>query len=400
VVVIAAALLPLLLVFYFAFDAPIWDDIDIHLDFLIRLGQAQTFSEQLGLWFHPNGEHFVLPNKAAAWLCQAFFGSVNYRALLIAGSLAVPISLALLLVPLRGSQRGALWGAAMMALIFCSPRYDQSLLWASGAWQHMWELPFALGFLVFVFSNQRRLQIVSLVCAVAATLTQGNGALVLFAAAVPFAFMRSGRRAVACGLIGLLLLIPLVINSLHSAASAPLPSLPELGVYVCTFLGSGIGFSATSAAILGTFLLALHLFLQLRTSSRDAPAYFAILAWCVLTAAANAIGRAGFGASYAWEQTRYQLPSLLYIAILAWLTVSLLVPIGQRKIALVVTTLGGAALFIFSLIGAVPAFQSRHDLAESAAIRWSYFKGYPEHPSKEHATKILLAADRLGVYRP
>ena len=394
---LTAGIVYMALLVRYAVNVPNADDFDMFIGFLLKFGAPQSALERLTLLFQRHGEHYIVFNRLAVLLPYYLLGTVNFRWIILIGNLAVPLLGWLFYLTLPRGLRNPL-RILPVALLLFAPHYPEASMWAAAAIEHLWVTPFMLAaFLLCDRGAGTRRIGGAVLCALCATFTQGNG--VFTWAGLALISLRRGERRVATGWVAVFLgLLWLHAQSAQEHGNSGFPALSEYAAYVLSFLGSSIAPGFVPAVFAGALLTGFsgYALLQRRRPVNAVP--LAIAATSILTALANGIGRAQFGAAYAVTQTRYHYPSIVFVIACYLLCCELFPRISGARLFSGACSLLASIFFVHSVASDLPEYRLRHDLLQESIIRWQIAGQGLEYPSPAHAADLFLRLTASGAY--
>lgn len=386
----------------FWFDAPILDDYDL-LQSLNDMARAGGVGEWLRQVFALQNEHRLavtrLVLRAVAWVP----GGIDFRALMLLGTLCMLGTLAFLWLEFRERATGPIAAAAAFLLLQWS--YNEALLMASASTAHLAVVFFAFGGLYFALRPGWRSAALCVAGGVLATYSQANGLFVLPLAGVACLLLGQRRRAVLFLAAGALLWIVYFIGYVGNPNHPPL--LKALEDPVKTFqlfliIIGGVVPSLALAQLYGAAILAGVAWFVWKGLWRRHPTAFLWIAFVLVTAATVAVARVGFGL---FHGSRYAVNAALLLAILVFAIHSMTQPwrAGLDRVAFAAAAVAWAAI----TLAALPEMRERSFrgrlLVEvegpAASLGLGRFAGV-HHPGREHAARILAAAVEHGWYVP
>jgi len=357
-----------LVIFKYSKNIPNADDFDMFLGFL----ESFSSSPGIGLFFQKHGEHIVLPARLYALLSYNFFGAVNFRYLILLGVPILGTSIALIVRIFPAHQQRSLL-IPISALIF-TPAYFESLMWAAGVVQHILVLPIIVAGIIFSTNNL----LFSTIFCIAATMTQGNGLLTPLACSIVFLWERNFRRALYF-LTLFLVLLPLFLTT---EGVTLLPT--SIFEYAMIFLGASIASSVNAAFWIGLFLSGMAMAVLFK---RQGPIENRMLILVIfLTAFVNALARLKFGVDYAFWNSRYSLPSLVFLA-------ALLASLAQywtrsTRLTVVITCIC-ISRFVVEFPSFIAESQLRSELLQDSVQIKQVCKTGLEYPAQDRASRLV-----------
>lgn len=382
----------------YSLNVPNADDFDMFLAFLINFLEAPSAGEAIPMFFARHGEHIILTCRLAALLSYKLLGSLDFKALIIAGNLAVPICIVLLTLSWRYQGQARTLGIATAAMALLQPQYVQVALWASGAIEHLWVMVFVLWsfFLAERSKGGWLAGLAPLPALLMSVCTQGNGLFASLLVALIFVVKRQFANAMLPGIlfISMALFFQSHTDIGHGQTTY---AMIDYARYFFGFLGAPLGISFLNAQIWGLATCVLLAYLC-RDYKRNLT-LIALALFVVLTAAANALARIHLGLDYAYSQSRYTFPALfLYIALLF-----LLLQRGntRQQLALGLAIMSCVALGAgYAFIRYTPEGELRRNiLAESAFIASKTGDGF-EYPDQSRARALFTAGLNKEILTP
>jgi hypothetical protein len=424
--------------YLYAVNIPNADDFDMLLGAVLDLEQAGSWREGLAVILRPHGEHYVVFARLCAWLCYALSGQLNFRILILFGDLSVFLILYLLFISFKADFKAKAALFLPAALLLLQPAYVESLMWASGALQNLWSWVFCLGALLLGFKPGVKAWLFSFALAVLAALSQANGILVLLVISLVHALNCKWRWAclfLATG-VGVVFLYWYAHGATLMAAGSA-PNLTGVAEYALCFLGSAFGFGSYWISLIAGLVLVAGLLYCGRKGCAQNPVFYGLLIFIAGTAALNAGARAQFGLDFAFSQSRYKFPAVLYMAAVYLLVVEMLVS-GVFKDPSRLSVSGGNARWIavprvlsgllescfagqhagrvlvklwfcagmvlfagFSLcsyLANYPEFVLRYELLNDSTLRWAIARLGLEYPDQSRAAWLVQGAAQRQIY--
>lgn len=369
----------------FSVNMPNGDDFDMFIQFLHDFLDSSTFAEKLRLMLNRHAEHFIVANKVAALLSYYLLGHLDFRILILAGNLSIPIAIFLLFQLYCVDFPARMLGTAFAGICLLQPQYYQVSLWAGGSIENLWVMTFACGAFLFVTKQRNTLcqNALLLVLSLAAIFTQGNG---LFVPLLVSIYLMSNRKS-ALGMAFLAIFAAVAaFHCLHTAphTSASFSILDYLK-YSLGFLGAPLAGTMSDAIRWGSLFLIAFLarfLVPIRSQGLALVASFV-----VLTAVANAMARIHLGIDYGFQQSRYSLPAIFFMVSVVLLLIEGIRPNLRDSVSLALlccATIG--ALFSYE-IHRVNGLLNRERLIESEQ-RWQIARTGLEYPDQDRAGRI------------
>ena len=385
------------------FNAPVWDDYDAILESTMRLMDASTLQEWLRLAVVQHNEHRIALARLVAWAMGSVSGRIEFPLLVLAGNLSLAGILVLAWAQFRRDVAPPLFLAAAFLLLQWS--YYEAALLAMTAISNIGVIFVAFACL-FLATRGGPVSLVSAaLLGVIAAGTQANGllALPMAAAACALAGMRSRALLFAAMTVAICALYfwgysrPAHHPSPMAALADPLGAVQLFLIVI-----GGIVPGRWAPIPVGAALLGVLAWLTRRGLWRSHPTACLWIGFLLISAAAAAAGRIGFGV---FNASRYALYSSCLVMLVFLCVCSVARPWSRRAVGSAIAGAAAVSLGVslaswqgaraFSLDGhllarAVPAAEG---MAEPR-----YFGVL--HPDLDLANRILNAAATRGLYWP
>ncbi len=407
--IIPAAVLLLPVMFFFhtvrsmSVNAPIGDDFDAVLLFLNRFLTSGA-GERLRLIFSQHNEHRIAFNRLATLVFYYAGGVVDFRALILFGNLALVGLACVLFAAFRGtaSEKSSKWAYFIpVTFILFDLQYRESINWAMASMSNFYVLYFcALSlYLLCAFTSAPAFAF-ALALAVAAAYTQGGGVFVGFVGLAVLLLRKDMKGALVWAIVygG--------AAALYFYGYAKPPGTPD-GVALlraaplvpARFFLAMLGAALPVPELAGVLMLAYFAFLTVRRYYRENAAVYAMLVYLLITVAATAVTRSGYGLDQALS-SRYRVIPVMMLA-LYYISAAELIT-GQR---LKRYFLG--AMIAASVVFNVQAYSSnistlitQRGLLTYGMLKWEAVGTGLIYPFQDKAGEILSDSIRLGVYSP
>ena len=387
---------------HFWFNAPIWDDYDAVLWDMVRLHDARSPTEWLGLLLAQHNEHRVAFARLVTWLSMQVVGQIDFRVLTAAANLAWAGILGLLWAELRQQVRPAVLAAAAVLLLNLA-YYEASLLPMAGL-SNFWVVLFAFASLYFALREGSRNAALGLAFGLVAVVTQASGLLVLPLAAAFCMLSRRPSRAALYGAAALLLWSWYFIGFYRPGHHPTLlfaVSHPWEAVRVFLLIAGGLFPKVNHSIAVAVVLLIAIAWALRRGLWRRSPVMCAWIAFILVSAALITVARAGFGVYHA---SRYAIYGST-LMVLALLSVAIVTAPWKRPVVVAVviasvcmsvwiswTSLPHASTYTFRARLLAKAQPQAPDMATDP-----YFGVF--YPVLPHAHLALEGAERRGLWR-
>ena len=393
--------LQLALVATYSVNFPNADDFDVYLYFLNRFVTANSWSDKLALLFEPHGQHLQVMDRTVALAIYQVTGAVNFRVLVITGSLSLGVLLYLLYQATRRAAPVSLLEFLPVVFLLCQPQYAEATQWATTSWQFLWSAVFALWAFTAAFDESRERTAIAIIATVFAMLTQGNGILVAPIIGAVFVLRRQISFAAFWLGVGMVTCAGLNLSSLHSMLPRGVSqsSLVDLADYATSMVGSALGFSRHCWALgVGGAIVACFAFVTAKQTYARSPALYSFVLFGIASAAANAVARLPHGIALSYTTGRYTFVSILTV-ISVYLLLRLRWPRGKTRT--VFCLLCGSAASVFwglSYWANSSEYLVRYQLLNDANLRWHLSaSGLPYSP-RSRGQSIFANSLAGGVF--
>ena len=385
------------------FNAPVWDDYDAILDGVMRMRDAPSAAQWLGIVVAQHNEHRIAVVRLAAWALAAISDHVDFRMLVLAGDLSLVGLLVLAWAEFREAVAAPLFAGAAFLLLQWS--YYEAALMGSASLANIGVVSFSFACLFFATREWRAAPACAALFGALAAGCQANGLFALPVAAG--AALLAGRRRRAAALAG----IAALLWVLYFLGYSRPPSHPSPWLAVAHPLDAGQLFLIVLGGmvpgrwlpiLLGLALLAALAWLAARGGWRRHPAAWSWIAFVLLSAAAAAVGRVGFGVFHASRYGIYSACLVLVVFLLLCEGKARWSPLGAASVVAVAAAASLGASWA-SWPEAAKYALGGHLLAQGVpagpgAASDRYFGML--HPNAAWSGRILRAAAKEGLYRP
>lgn len=387
-------------------DIAYWDEIDTALAMLLRFDAGTTLGDLPHELFALNNEHRMVTSRllfaGSYWLT----GSVNFIAMSLIGAGAIVLLFAALVATAGGAARRARMALLLGALLFQLEHYE-NFFWSGASIDHFQVVLLAALAVIGVARRTRAGLIAGAVCALAATFTLAHGLLAWPACA--WTLWRQGRRralAAWCALgaaAGAFFFAGFRVNGAQAFAEFSVQGALEVVTYWLRLLGAVPALDIDALEpVLGVVLLGLIALAVHGGAARREPVALPLVGFAVGAMALVAVGRA--------EEAHGEVFSRYYVlGALAWaLTLGMLLTRHSHPRAplrlLLVAAVPLAAFNLAANHVFAPKADSWIECRDRAATRYKQHgvdgRGpFALHPAPVHASAVLAAAERRGIYR-
>ena len=406
----AVALVPVALVlaqwWFTARDVAYWDEIDTVLPFLLRLKEGMDPERFVGALLAVTNEHRTVTSRllfAVSYWCT---GTVDFVWIGAIGNAFIVAACGLLVAATRTAERRLQLAVVLGFTIFHLGSYE-NFLWSGASIDHFQVIALAVAALLALSREGLWPSRAALVCATLASFTLAHGLVVWPVGAVVLARARRWKQLAAWSATGAVVaaifLAGFYWNTGHSIATSGGAMVRIVLRYWLEVLGAPLAFGHEAVAIgLGVLLVAL---VSVRTcwrgqekDGRLLPVLWFLLGGALLIA----FGRAEFAHGHvfsryfivgglAWALMLFEIMGCGAFGERPWLALGAVLPLlGAFNLAQNIHYAGEAATFV--------------ENRDRAALRYRQFgedgrTKYTLHPDPRHATELLTAAARSGVYR-
>ncbi len=309
-----------LLIFKFAVNVPFMDDFNAILGFTNNFFSS-NLPRKFDLLFSQNNEHRILFSRLAGLASYYLTGKINFRYLIILGNLSL---IGLLLVFLKAtifSKNVTIPPRFIIpaVLLLFQPQYHELIFRAMAPLSFILVLFFVFLSLCLLAKQSAKFFSFSLLLAILATFTNGNG-MFIFPAGFFVLFIQKRYKAIKPWLFAGILCTGLYFIGYSKPAQNPSIAAAIFNnpfrtiSYFFHFLGSAaiISFQRESVSLLTGILFSVYFVYLIKIKYfRINLAIFSFLLFLFITAVANSLCRSGFGACWPLIRSEYTLISML-----------------------------------------------------------------------------------------
>jgi hypothetical protein len=407
---IVVACLPIYLfylsIFTFAVNVPYWDDYDAILNFTNNFF-GSSLKDKVTLLFSQHNEHRIVFTRIITSASCYLTGKINFKFLIVVGNISLIGLIILFFKSAAFAKRKFIYFIPSIFLLF-QPQYWGDIYFATPALSNLYVLFFAFASLYLLQKEPLKYFIFSLLLALLATFTNGNGMIVFFSGLPALICQKRYGKIIAWAFFGagciLLYLYGYLKPSHHPSITNSILLHPTHTIsYLFNLLGlcfSNGGLICAkpyySVALLCGILFSLYFIhlIRIKFYKRNI-AIFSFLLFLFITSCIMALSRSGFDSL----PSRYKIISTL-ILVLSYLSFMEIAPESriQRLFPVLLTW-----SILFNLISYRNNFDciflQKKYLMDGLALweKKSYGLSYPDGG---RANSIISAAIGKGRYSP
>lgn len=389
--------------FKFAVNIPFSDDYCAILGFVDNF-LVSNFKDKIILIFSQHNEHRLVFLRIITLLTYYLSGKINLKLLAFLGSISLLGLLLIFSKVFNYSKNRFTYFCPVIFLLF-QPAYWGAVYFATPALSNLYVIFFAFLSLYLLTKPIFRYFLFSLLLAILATFTQGNGMLVFFAGLLPLILQKRYKEIILWSLIGIGCILfyfnGYIKPAHHPAILATILSHPfQTAVYFFHFIGLSFGFSSRYIFLslpLGVFSFISFIYLIKIEYYKKNTAIFSFLLFLFFTTAVATMARSGLGIQ---SDSRYKITSVLFI-ILFYFSIIEIMP--QKAISYIFPIMLVLSI-IFNLFFYHRDYNSliarNKCLMEGLALWKNNGAGTLSHPDQNHASAILSTAIAKKYYFP
>lgn len=385
-----ALVIYILTIFRHAYNMPVGDDYDAILAYLNKFVISDT-AEQIRLFFIQHNEHRILLTHLASISDLAIFGSVNFIHLIWFGTIGWLLSITAFW---HFSHKEGItpFEFAPAAIILLTFAHHEMMTWAMTSIQQYYQVCF--GILTIGFMVNRRIYL-SFIFYAAAIFTSGGGMSLVPLVNLYYLSQKKWRLlSISLVITALILLIYFMILPYSSPPSSKiidsvLHPMMLIGYFIGFIgaLGNVYEYGYISLLCCGSLLLLLFAF-RARVSQKQAPFFFWICIYILITSLLTALNRSDQGI-YTSGDSRYSEYSLLLLASVYSMYLVCAKSMQARSTVVKVCFLFSIVIFCFWYPRALFHMGDR--------LHW-LSNNIKTHPNWEQAIEIKKESARLGVF--
>jgi hypothetical protein len=393
-------------IFAFAVNIPYWDDYDSILNFSNNF-LGSSLKDKVPLIFSQHNEHRIVFTRISTLASYYLTGKINFKFLIFIGNISL---IGLLIIFLRSAafaKKKFLYFIPAIFLLF-QPQYWGDIYFATSSLSSLCVLFFAFASLYLLKKESLKYFIFSLLLALLASFTGGNGMIVFFAGLLTLIYEKKYLKIIIWIFVG----AGCILFYFHGYTKPPHhPSIADpifvhpihTIIYLFSFLGScflNSGFNHAKPvyflALLSGVLFSLYFIylIKIKFYKRNI-AIASFLLFLILTSCVTALCRSGFDLF----PSRYKIISTL-ILVLSYLTFmeTLLEGRMKRLFPILLT-----CSILFNFISYRNNFNyvilQKKYLIEGLALWESNSPGL-SYPDEDRANSIISTAISKGRYSP
>lgn len=314
-----------LLVVIFSADIPGRDDYYSLLEFANNFFPAD-FHDKFALLFSQHNEHRIFFCRVLGLVTYFLTGTINFKILILIGSISL-IGIGIISFFSTVLSKRKIKPVYFIPAIFLlfQLRYLKTVFMATSSVSNLWVLFFAFLSLYLLTDRSTRSLILSLLFAVSATFTNGNGMFLFFIGLIALGYEKRYKELILWSLVGAVCILayfwgyikpaqhPSIVNSIF------VHPIRTVTFFFC-FLGSCfskeiLGNQHVLALCSGMLFALCYLFLFITKYYKKNPPLFLFLSYLFIAGAAASLTRSGMGVTEALH-SRHSIISVLFLTCL------------------------------------------------------------------------------------
>ncbi len=395
------------LIIHYAVNIPLQDDYDTILAFL-NLSDSEKFRNLFVL----HNEHRLAFNRITAFVFSKLFGEINFIYLCVFGNLSLLPLFFIIAKNHKLSSRNIFLAISIAFLLF-QPQYWSNMTWATAALQNNFVIFFGFTSIYFWTRENWINKLYSVLFALAATFTSGNGLFIWFVLIIIelTIFINKKNQSMVKlnnGRIVVLLLFTTLVLFLYFKGYTRQPNHPGIlesiynpvrtFKYFCAFLGAYLPVLLDKTIILGIIEIFIFIYITLKKYYNQNPVIYFFLLYLLFGIIAASLTRSPWG----WPQaisSRYRIISIL-ILICELISISELYVKYFRIKKLQYLILLFSIMFHFGSLktSSDELIERKNELIQSA-IQWNTKGEGLLYPRQTRASNILKKASEKGIYQ-
>lgn len=327
IILVITAFLPVYIFYlsisFFAINIPYWDDYDAILNFVNKFLDV-GLQDKISLIFSQHNEHRIAFTRVIVLATYYLIGKINFKLLTFIGNIGLIGLLIVLLKSFIPPKNKFLHFIPAIFVLF-QPQYWGSIYFATPSISNLYVLFFAF-LAIYLLSKQRiKYFLFSLLLAISATFTNGNGLFVFFIGLLSLLYQKRDKEIMLWIFVGIVCISfyfygyikvshhPSIADSIFIR---PLQTL----IYFFCFIGSSFmdfGFKYLKPVyllplLIGIFYSLYFLYLIKIKYYKKNGVVFLFLLFLFINGFVAALGRSGFGIMGAFP-SRYRIISILFL---------------------------------------------------------------------------------------
>ncbi|MBN1494614.1 hypothetical protein JW911_02655 [Candidatus Peregrinibacteria bacterium] len=387
----------------YGLNIPFWDDFDTVFSFLIKYLNTNSLFEKLALVFAQHTEHRFALNRIVS-LLNYYISNVDFKLLLIIGNLAL-IGVLIILYRACKVSKNKLFFLIPIPFLLFQPQYNESIFWATAALANFFILLFAFLAIYFLPKNKKKFFILSIIFALCATFTMGNGIFVFLIGLLVLVYQKRYRETIIWFVVTAAVIAFYFYNYINPASHPSLLQalLHPLDIIICFFSLIGAPLASLHPYLLslspyfGILIVLYFIYLTYKAYFKKNIVIYSFFLFLLISVFLIAFARSGFGLEQAFS-SKYMIVGILFY-ILSYISLVEIFPFIQKKKYVFV-------FMIFALVFNVVAYYSNfkyikdhHDSLAGSMEQWRETKsGFLLYPDQDRANKLLLEAMDKNIY--
>ncbi len=405
--------LPIIYYFYlvnfFAVNIPYQDDYGTIIRFMNEY--FEPTADKLSLLFSQTGnEHRLAFNRFVVLALYGLYGEVNFKFLIIIGNVALLLLFIMLfkVSKLHSKTTVFIFGAFLLF----QPEHWESMTWAMAALSNYYVLLFALLSIYCLQWKNNTGFYLSILLAIIATYTNGNGLFVLYINLLSLIIDRTyfSKTKISSQYLSFHFAIYLILTILvtglyflnytktgHHQTIENILVIPLFFLkHFLLMLGSGFAFELSNLGIfVGVIILLSFGWLSYCQYFRHHPTLFYFILFIIISVLIASITRAGFGVLDQALSSRYRIYSILLILLLGLATIEQLEINYTIKNYFLWIIIGLSVMFNLYSVQKNTAFLIQHQAFLTTSIRHFALQEYSEFTAVTHAKNPERAINNL-----
>jgi hypothetical protein len=396
---------PVLLYFYsfsiYTTNVPFSDDFST-LNEVMQILKSETLLGKFALLFTHQNEHLHVLTRSVFMLVYFFFGSIDFKILVLIGNVALLGLLFFAYKTLPEKQEKIFILTPVALLLFQLKQNWVHLIWAMEALAALYALFFAGLSFYFLGKNSTKYFWWALFVALISVLTHGSGAAIPLVGGSLLLIQKRFSMA-SIWVVGVLPIMVIYFSKLHFVADNPitvlsLNDLARIGRFFISFIGAMASYdNQTSLFTLGAFIIFYFIFLVFKKYYKTNIAVFGFMVYLFFVAAMVALSRSGVDEGLVFSN-RYKIFSLTIVMLVYISAVDLFYPSTSRRwffLAGMILVMG--CMFLVSYGGGREKLEfARH--SQLYRINQWLDKNYSLYDKSESRTNMVMTKALTGGF--